>query len=192
MHDKILSKIEELKRCELELYELDKKIIIQNLKNYEKEEIEFANKYNYALLRLKLIFCSITDFFKNFKYSIYNLYQHLLPEKYRTYERLINLKLFVYNNLKITINLKLYGSTHGMSGDIGIRKVFIKTYVTDIKLEYGYTTFDSEMYYFTLKYKDAKKKFDEYVELIGNQKNAIDVIDLFINDKKKRIEEKKL
>ena len=30
MHDKILSKIEELKRCELELYELDKKIIIQN------------------------------------------------------------------------------------------------------------------------------------------------------------------
>ena len=49
MHDKILSKIEELKRCELELYELDKKIIIQNLKNYEKEEIEFANKYNYAL-----------------------------------------------------------------------------------------------------------------------------------------------
>ena len=48
------------------------------------------------------------------------------------------------------------------------------------------------MYYFTLKYKDAKKKFDEYVELIGNQKNAIDVIDLFINDKKKRIEEKKL
>lgn len=77
-----------------------------------------------------------------------------------------------------------------MSGDIGIRKVFIKTYVTDIKLEYGYTTFDSEMYYFTLKYKDAKKKFDEYVELIGNQKNAIDVIDLFINDKKKRIEEK--
>ena len=177
MHDKILSKIEELKRRELELYELDKKIIIQNLKNYEKEEIEFENKYNYALLRLK---------------SIYNLYQHLLPEKYRTYERLINLKLFVYNNLKITINLKLFGSTHGMSGDIGIRKVFIKTYVTDIKLEYGYTTFDSEMYYFTLKYKDAKKKFDEYVELIGNQKNAIDVIDLFINDKKKRIEEKKL
>ena len=68
MHDKILSKIEELKRCELELYELDKKNIIQNLKNYEKEEIEFANKYNYALLRLKLIFCSITDFLKNFKY----------------------------------------------------------------------------------------------------------------------------
>lgn len=73
MHDKILSKIEELKRRELELYELDKKIIIQNLKNYEKEEIEFENKYNYALLRLKLIFCSITDFLKNLniQYIIY-------------------------------------------------------------------------------------------------------------------------
>lgn len=192
MHNKILSKIDELKKYELELYEIDKKIIIQDLKNYESEKNEFAYKYSYPLLKLKIKLDEFIDFFKHFKYSIYNLYQNILPERFRTYEKLINLKLFVYNDLKITIRLKLFGSTHGMSENIGVRRLFIKTYVADIKLEYGYTTFDSEMYYFTLKYKDAKKKFDEYVDLISKQKNAIDVLDLLINDKKKSIEEKKL